>query len=111
MSCFPPITVVEESSMVKSNNITCNQVLNLDECLLEKNRYYLFQHLLALLFYCHLPILDAHSWVLGHCTIATFNKRAITVSALDAWHAVKGIVVRKHIWHSLLIYSVNSPCT
>ena len=79
--------------------------------LARKKRYYLFKHLLALLFYCHLPILDAHSWVLGHCTIATFNKRAITISALDAWHAVKGIVVRKHIWHSLLIYSVNSPCT
>ena len=109
MTCFPSITVVEESDMVKSNNITCNQVFNLDEWLPEKNRYYLFKHLLALLFYCHLPTLDAHSWVLGHCIVATFNKSTITISGVDARHAVKGIlVVRKHIWQSSNIFTKQS---
>ena len=111
MSCFPSFTVFEQSDILKSNNITCNQVLNLDECLLEKSRYYLFKHLLALLFYCHLRTLDTHSWVWGDCTVATFKKSTITISAVDARHAVKGILERKHIWRSLLIYSVNSPCT
>ena len=104
--------MVEESDMVKSSNITSNQVLNLDECLLEKKSFLFIQTLTSsLLFYCHLPNLDAHSWVLGHCTVATFNKSTITISGVGARHAVKGTLVRKHIWHSLLIYSVNSPCT